>query len=611
MTPRAATVRVLLVEDDRVDRMAIERHVLRQGLPYEVESARSGAEALHKLKEHAFDLVLVDYMLGDMTGLELLPELRGTPAIFISGMGNEEVAVRALHQGAYDYLVKDPERAYLQVLPVVMRNALSRRRAEDSLRESQRTIDTLLRNLPGMAYRARPDAEMALEFVSAGCLELTGYSTEELAAEGFGLRRLLLPEDRPGHEQALRLALERGGSYELSYRIQPRTGAPKWVWERGRVVPGAHFGPPALEGFLSDITGQKQTEEALRLAKDAAEQAAVLRDKFISLVAHDLRVPLTACSLAFQMLREELAGSLQPRHGELFETLVRNSQTMLRMIDDLLLVSRLQSGALQPKPRFLQPATLRAALAGLEPLVRQKGIALRVELPDSLRVYADPELLGEVLQNLVANAVKFTPSGGSITVSAAVEDGPVITIQDSGVGMDAARLQQVLAPEAYSSTPGTAGEKGTGLGVRICREILTAHKGHLTIESRPGAGTTVRVFFPPVRPSVLAFGLSAAEGRLLRSALAGLGVELQELPAADAPALHSRGAHLIVAGTEIQGEQLGALAAARTFEGGEPIPMLALASRAGAPSNIVGPVEVLPGPVEMDALRERLRHYLG
>jgi hypothetical protein len=88
-------------------------------------------------------------------------------------------------------------------------------------------------------------------------------------------------------------------------------------------------------------------------------------------------------------------------------------------------------------------------------------------------------------------------------------------------------------------------------------------------------------------------------------------VELQELPAADAPALHSRGAHLIVAGTEIQGEQLGALAAARTFEGGEPIPMLALASRAGAPSNIVGPVEVLPGPVEMDALRERLRHYLG
>lgn len=611
MTSRAATVRVLLVEDDRVDRMAIERHVLRQGLPYEVESARSGGEAVQKLREHAFDLVLVDYMLGDMTGLELLPELRGTPAIFISGLGNEEVAVRALHQGAYDYLVKDPERAYLQVLPVVMRNVLSRRRAEEALRESRRTLDTLMRNLPGMAYRARPDPDLALEFVSAGCLELTGYRAEELTAEGFGLRRLLLAEDRPRHEEALRLALAQGGPYEVSCRIQPRAGAPKWVWERGVVVPGAHGGTPALEGFLSDITGQKQIEEALRQAKEAAEEAAALRDKFISLVAHDLRVPLTACSLTFQMLREELSASLQPRHLELFEALARNTQTMLRMIDGLLLMSRVQSGMLRPRPRFLGPATLRAALAGLEPQARQKGVTLRVELPPGFRVYADSGLLGEVLQNLVANAVKFTPPGGSVTVSAAEEDGPVITIQDSGVGMDAARLQQVLAHEAYGSTPGTAGEKGTGLGVRICREILAAHKGRLTIESRPGAGTTARIFLPAVRPSVLVFGLSAAQHRLLRSALEGFGAELQAPPAAAGPALHQRAAHLIVAGPEIQEAQLETLAAARNPQGGEPVPVLALDSGTGVPAGAIGPDEVLPESLGPEALRERLRPYLG
>jgi PAS domain S-box-containing protein len=604
---------VLLVEDDQIDRMAIERHVIRQGLPFEVETAQTGAEAVQKLRDGDFDLVLLDYMLGDMTGLELLPELRGVPAIFITGMGNEEIAVSALHQGAYDYLVKDPERAYLQVLPIVIRNVLERRGAEESLRESQRKMGTLMRNLPGMAYRGIPNLELALEFVSAGCLELTGYHEEELTAQNHGLRWLIHAEDRPLHEQALARAIGGGGAYELTYRIQPRVGTPKWVWERGVVVPGSGETEAVLEGFLTDITERKTAEEQLRQAKEVAEEATRMKDRFVSLVAHDLRVPLTTCSLTFQLLRDELSATLAPRHEELFQALTNSSESMLHMIDDLLLVGRLQSGALRPKPRFLGAASLRAALVGLEQLARQKQIALTIDLPGDFRVYADPDLLGEVLQNLVTNAVKFTNPGGSVQVLSPPDGNTTLAVRDSGIGIEDRQLAGLLSPEIQRSTPGTAGERGTGLGLRICRDILAAHGGTLLLESRPGQGTTAHIRLPQVRPRVLVVGLAADDRILVERALSAFGAEIETmLPAAEfVAAVRARHPHLLVANSGPAGENLGFISALKADAITASVPILLLTAVPVRETGAQAPEEVLPLPLDAHALRDRLRRFLG
>jgi PAS domain S-box-containing protein len=606
-------VRLLLVEDDRIDRMALERHVLRQGLPYLIDAAESGAEAIRKLRAGRYDAVLLDYMLGDMTGLELLPELGGVPAVFITGMGNEEVAVSALRQGAYEYLVKDPERAYLQMLPAVIRNVLHRRHAEESLRENQRQLSTLMRNLPGMAFRGRPGKEWWLEFASAGCTELTGFSEDYLTAAPERYSELVAAEDQARLGEARAAALAAAGPYEAVYRIRSRGGALKWVWERGVSVSGLNGGNAVLEGFISDITARRETEEALRRAKEEAEEATRLKNKFVSLVVHDLRVPLTTTSLARQLLQEDLRAQLSPRQTDLFKTMGDNGEQMLKMIDHLLLVGRLQSGALRIRPRFIGPDGIRSPLKGLHRLAEQKGVGIAVNIPAGFRIHADPDLFGEVLQNLVTNALKFTAAGGSVTLTAPEAGRPVLAVSDTGVGIAAERLQVLLSAEGPRSTPGTAGERGTGLGLLICKDILKAHGGHLTLESRPGHGTVARFELPEVRPRIAAIALPDGDRDLATGVVAACGGDCEcfEATAGAIQQAARRPPHLLLLHAGAGGANLSWLADARRDPALADVPVIAL-SALPLPRGVPAlPDEVLFLPLTPDALREALKRTLA
>ena len=608
----SAPVRLLLVEDDRVDRMALERHVLRQGLPYEIDAAESGAEAIRRLREGRYDAVLLDYMLGDMTGLELLAELGGVPAVFITGMGNEEIAVSALRQGAYEYLVKDRERAYLQMLPAVIRNVLHRRHAEESLRESQRQLSALMRNLPGMAFRSKPGNPWWLDFASAGCVELTGFSEAHLTLGADRYETLVAPEDQAGLGEARMAALAAGTSYEAVYRIRSKDGTMKWVWERGLAAgnPGAQAG---LEGFVSDITARREAEEALRRAKEEAEEATRLKNKFVSLVVHDLRVPLTTITLARQLLREDFGSHLNARQEDLFRTMGENSEQMLKMIDHLLLVGRLQSGALRIRPKFLGPAGIRSPLKGLQRLAEQKGVQLILDIPKGFRLHADRDLLGEVLQNLVTNALKFTAPGGVVTVSGSQGNRPAVTVSDTGVGIGAEHLQRLLSAESHTSTPGTAGEKGTGLGLLICKDILKAHGGLLMLESQPGRGTTARLELPEVRPQVATVGLSEADRRMIEMAAAECGgdCEAHDQAPDTIGRIAGKPPHLLVVHAGPQGANLSWLAEARRLPALADVPSVALTTIPLPRAVPALPDEVLYLPLVPDRLKESIRRTLA
>ena len=122
-------LRVLYVEDGEVDRLAFERYIRKNNFPYEYTVTSSVAEGRMLLESHRFDVVLLDYMLGDGTGFDLLDAVRsGTPVIFVTGSGDEEIAVKAIKSGATDYLAKDPKGSYLTILPVTVDNAISRQR---------------------------------------------------------------------------------------------------------------------------------------------------------------------------------------------------------------------------------------------------------------------------------------------------------------------------------------------------------------------------------------------------------------------------------------------------------------------------------------------------
>ena len=131
------TIRVLLVEDDKFDRMAIERLVRKLELPYDLQMATSSVEARRLMSREPFDILVLDYLLGDGTGLDLLEEAGTTPVIIVTGAGSEEVAVKAMRNGAYDYLIKDQEGKFLTVLPVTIESVLERRKAEMALLASE------------------------------------------------------------------------------------------------------------------------------------------------------------------------------------------------------------------------------------------------------------------------------------------------------------------------------------------------------------------------------------------------------------------------------------------------------------------------------------------
>lgn len=127
----AKAIQVLLIDDDEIDRESLARHIDEAQLPYALTAVGSKRDGLATLADHPFDIVLLDFELGDGTGLEILPALEDTPAIIITGCGSEEVAVEAMRLGARDYLIKDNERSYLTVLPLTIQNVLARKQVED------------------------------------------------------------------------------------------------------------------------------------------------------------------------------------------------------------------------------------------------------------------------------------------------------------------------------------------------------------------------------------------------------------------------------------------------------------------------------------------------
>lgn len=242
---------------------------------------------------------------------------------------------------------------------------------------------------------------------------------------------------------------------------------------------------------------------ALRMEKERAEDATKIKNKFISLVSHDLRGPLGNVMALMGILGEKKNYNLNAAaEADLVSKSRKSLGGLVEMIDQLLDLSRLQTGRISVIKR---PVTVRdmvvSSFGHYAALADKKGIRLLNEVPSGMKVFADTALIPEVLNNLVSNAVKFCREGDTITVGAA--DLHTITVRDSGTGIPASLLPDLFKPEVKTTTIGTGGEKGTGLGLPYCQEIMEAHGGDLTVESAEGEGAVFSMRFPPVRPVVL------------------------------------------------------------------------------------------------------------
>jgi signal transduction histidine kinase len=258
----------------------------------------------------------------------------------------------------------------------------------------------------------------------------------------------------------------------------------------------------ALESIAADLgRGLNQArlyETENRLVEDLRELDHV-RSDFFATVSHELRAPLTTIEGYVEMLGDGEAGAVTPQQGKMLETIARSSVRLRNLVEDLLTLSKLESGGVHP---VLTPVDLSEVISGavdaVRPSVDAKRLVLTCAQPrDGLVVDGDPGQLDQVLSNLLSNAVKFTPEGGHIRVAAEPEDGhALIRVSDSGIGIPERDQKELFTRFARASNATARRIPGTGLGLVIVRTIVVGHGGEVLLESVEGSGTTVTVRLP-------------------------------------------------------------------------------------------------------------------
>jgi PAS domain S-box-containing protein len=314
-------------------------------------------------------------------------------------------------------------------------------------------------------------------------------------AAAYGLRACWSTPIRSAGGQVL-------GTFAVYFRA-PREPAPR---ERERVEALTYLAGIAIE------RGRVEEERegllaAERAARTAAEEAVRARDTFLSIAAHELKTPLTALKGGVQLLARRQARGLLDAEGlaGALGTLDRSVDRLVTLTDDLLDVSRIRTGQL---PLTLRPTDLAALVRDATARIRERGEsdhALTVGLPADLPpVPADAGRIEQVLINLLDNAVKYSPAGGEVAVTArAGADGVAVAVRDEGIGLPPEALTTIFEPFGRAANAAASNLPGMGLGLYICRNIIERHGGHIRAESAgEGRGTTVTFWLPFAGPAV-------------------------------------------------------------------------------------------------------------
>jgi PAS domain S-box-containing protein len=394
----------------------------------------------------------------------------------------------------------------------VRTDALSKAMAELKISEKQFRLITDLS--PVHLFRAGPDGDAT--YLSPGFLSMTGLRREQ--AMGFGWIDAVHPDDRDRLMSSWQEALHSQVIFQAEFRFRVATG--EYRWYRTRVVPDRNEDGNVIGwvGAAIDLhelhLALDERAEALAKAEHArhlAEEASHLKDEFLATASHELRTPLNAIVGWVHVLQSgALADDDQRRQA--VNAIDRNAKMQTRLIEDLLDVSRMIQGrvSLTVAPIDMR-GVIESALETIRHAATAKDISILVDpLPDAIPIIGDEHRLQQVMWNLVANSVKYTPRGGTIAIRLAQQGGrAVLSVQDSGDGIDPEFLPHVFEPfrQGNSSTMRT----GLGLGLAIVRRLVDLHGGRITAASDGvGRGATFTVSLPLAHGAAVAGALNSA-----------------------------------------------------------------------------------------------------
>ncbi len=418
------------------------------------------------------------------------PEISPTLHVILMGFG---VASAALYAAGLAFGAESLARTSVALLNV----------EEDRYR-------LLARNMSDVISRHRRNG--AVQFISPAAETLLGVPVTRLLDHGLFDR--VHVGDRPAYLTALSDAACGGEAGSVEFRLRRdlsrggERGQVDFIWVEMRCRPLEQALPAATSceaevvAVMRDVTDRKIQEQALDLARSAAEQADAAKTRFLATMSHELRTPLNAIIGFSEMIVQEDALMLDAARRKEYAQLINDSgQHLLSVVNSILDMSKMESGNFEISPEMFAP---RAALVGCCNLLalkaRENGIDLVTRAPHDLPdITGDPRAFKQIMLNLVANAIKFTERNGKVTVSADVE-GPrlVLRVSDTGVGIAAEDLKLIGAPFFQAGKTYQRRHEGTGLGLSIVKSLVGLHSGEMTVQSKIDEGTTVTVALPLV-----------------------------------------------------------------------------------------------------------------
>ncbi len=356
-------------------------------------------------------------------------------------------------------------------------------------------------------WSLKKDEDKEIVFYTDNILKVTGYSGEELKHFPGRGNAIVYEEDQYKIKKIFTDFVEDSSRnfIKLIYRIIRKDKKVVWVVESVSVERNNDGHAFEFNGIVTDITDLKETEISLEQSLENYRQLNSSKDKFISMLSHDLRAPFTSI-LGFSEILINEPNLTNEERLEYLNYINDSSQNQLQLVNYLLDWSRLQTGRIKIEPQRLNAQSIVFnCISSLTGNAIRKNLEIKVQVKDSLFVQADERLLTQVITNLLSNAIKYSPEGKTIEISADFfnEKFVEVIVRDEGLGISESNKAKLFRIEKMFSTEGTKGEKGTGLGLSLVKEIIEKHEGDIWFYSEIGKGSEFHFTIPSSPNTIL------------------------------------------------------------------------------------------------------------
>lgn len=497
----AVPLKILSIDDDQIDCIALKRSISQSGIIADVESAYSAKEGFEKILSSKYNLIFLDYMMPDANGISFLKKLRengiDTPVIFITSHGDEKIASQAVLGGASDYIPKTlltPDGISQSI-----RNAMKlydslvlRRKSEQELKINAERLSEAqkLAKIGSWEINLTDEKDFYYSDELLNILEVD--KKETLFFDYF--KSCIQPEDISIFKKNITKVKSSNSTLHFVRRITTGKGTIKYVKEYLKCLKDENSKPYKILGTIQDITEQREIELQLIQAKDIAEQSVKIKEQFLANMSHEIRTPMNGIIGFANILEDTKLDSNQKQNVKSIKTA---SENLMVIINDILDFSKIEANKMTFEAvNFSLYSAVHSVIELLEPKAKEKKIKLLCEIDSDINNFliGDPTRLSQILINLVGNAIKFTERGHvEIFVSQSNETESETNLEfsviDTGIGIDSNKLCSIFESFNQASNDTTRKYGGTGLGLSITKKLIDLQGGILNVKSELSKGS--------------------------------------------------------------------------------------------------------------------------